>query len=79
MSMAEVEPEGWRPIEDNPPEIGTFLAYNPVVGVYQTVPVMQPDGHIEYLMPIWAGKVGSWYPKPTHWKPLPAPPKDEPR
>ena len=66
---------GWLPIEVAPKE-GSFLAHNKVTGVFQTTKTTSPGGDEEYVMHLWGNMTGLWYPHPTHWRPLPNPPKD---
>ena len=71
---AEVEPEGWRPIETAPKD-GTHVL------------VADASGWVQQC---WFDGVWTYGEGPTdfmnedrdpvtHWQPLPAPPKDEPR
>lgn len=59
----------WQPIE-TAPETGRFMAWNPVTGTYITEP---KRGY--FPMHGWGDLPGTWYPSPTHWMPLPEPPK----
>lgn len=58
----------WQPIE-TAPATGELLAYNPVTGWYRT----RREGD-EFPLRKWDGLEGTWYPRPTKWKPLPEPP-----
>lgn len=59
----------WQPIETAPGK-GDFIAYNPVTGPYLT---RREDEH--FPMRGWGSMDGKWFPSPTHWMPLPEPPK----
>ena len=67
----------WQPIETAPAR-GRFLAYNAMTGPYVTERFFQ-DG-AEHFPLGWWGQFGEWYPRPTHWAPLPpmAPPSGAP-
>lgn len=54
-----------RPIE-TAPATGDFLAYNQVTGWYRT---RREGGEFPYRR--WGGCEGVWYPRPSHWRPLP--------
>ena len=62
----------WRPIEDAPAN-DRILAYNAVVGIYLT----KRSGKDEFPCFDWGGMRGRWYPRPTHWMPLPDPPEEQ--
>ena len=65
----------WQPIETAPGDGRDFIAYNKFTGPYITAAkAMPPDDEIRYPMYCWHGVKGSWFPKPTHWQPLPSPP-----
>lgn len=51
----------WQPIETAPRD-GRILVWSAVTGPYVTQ-------HIDGEWP-W-GRFGQWYPRPTHWRPLP--------
>lgn len=63
----------WQPIETAPKDGTPILAYNPVTGPYQT---RHEDG--EWPMADWykgdPDHPGIWYPRPSHWMPLPTAP-----
>ncbi len=59
---------GWQTI-DTVPKDDEILVYNKMVGVYQT---QQTGGEFPCLY--WGG-TGVWFPRPTHWMPLPDPPE----
>ena len=58
----------WKPIATAPKSAKRILVYNPMVGVYSS---NLEDG--EYPLRFWDYE-GIWFPKPTHWMPLPEPP-----
>lgn len=58
-----------QPIETAPKDGTVIMVWNVVTGAYVTNHV---DG--EWPLGFW-GRVGEWYPQPTHWMPLPDPPK----
>lgn len=58
----------WQPIETAPRDMD-ILAYNSATGPYRT---KFSDG--EWPMRGWGYLDGTWYPRPTHWMPLPPPP-----
>lgn len=60
----------WQPIETAPEAGGRVLVYNPVVGVYST-----EYSKGEWPLRCWNGEPGTWFPRPTHWMPLPKPPE----
>jgi hypothetical protein len=61
----------WQPIETAPRDGTEILAYNAFAGRYLTRFV---DG--EWPKYGWDNMTGVWYPRPTHWMPLPPPPSD---
>lgn len=66
---------GWRPIETAPKDC-PILAYNPVQGVYETRYDKGEWPHADWFSDD-AGRTASlWYPRPTHWMPLPPPPQE---
>lgn len=58
----------WQPIETAPRDGTPILAYNSMLGSYNTAYL---NG--EFPCGFW-GRLGQWYPQPTHWMPLPPPP-----
>jgi hypothetical protein len=64
---------GWRDIETAPKDGRTILAYNAVTGAYTTA--FKDD---EWPLGFWGGQLGQWFPRPSHWMPLPAPPEPRP-
>lgn len=58
----------WKPIQ-TAPESTRILLWNAAVGAYSSELI---DG--EWPLFIWNGMRGTWYPKPSHWMPLPAAP-----
>ncbi|WP_417825453.1 DUF551 domain-containing protein [Thalassospira povalilytica] len=62
----------WQPREALPANVREFIAFNPVVGRYIAI-----QDHEGLLCSRWEGSTvgGHWYPEPTHWMPLPEPPK----
>ena len=60
----------WQPIE-TAPQGQRILAYNKMTGVYVTVGA---DG--EWPMRGWDPMDGMWFPRPTHWTPMPDPPEE---
>ncbi len=61
----------WQPIETAPKDGTGILAYNPFFGAYNTA---YTDG--EWPCGFSVG-CGQWFPKPTHWMPLPPAPNTE--
>ena len=82
---AEVEPEGWQLVGDDTPSCGIndqpieLLVYHPDYGRIVAFLVNRDQEGGSWT---WHDTDGHIFEKaPTHWhqKPLPAPPKDEPR
>lgn len=78
--------DGWRPIDAAPKDGQGILAYNPVVGVYNTAFTTRFDLGINnyegFPCGFWSQDrdtfpFGKWDCQPTHWMPLPTPPKSE--
>lgn len=72
------EPE-WRPIKDAPKDGSTFLAITRVGTSRQWVSQCKwvgPDARYPTANLDWFMGVDGW-PQPTHWMPLPNPPKEE--
>lgn len=72
--------DGWRPIETAPRDGSTFIAWRG--GVIFTR--WDDDRYARKPMPFWGGN-DAWRGKrfqrennPTHWMPLPEPPKGQP-
>ncbi len=76
---------GWKPIETYVPDGKPILAYNPMMGAYNTSAVKMREpvtkwGHkypvSDYEFPCGYsnGEFGEWFCVPTHWQPLPAGP-----
>ena len=59
----------WQPIE-TAPDKQDVLVWNAMTGAY----VSRHDGVGEWPLGFWRGDLGEWYPRPTHWMPLPNPP-----
>lgn len=82
-TLASLKPAGrptmtnddWRPIETAPGDQRAILCFNQVMGVFIA---RKWDEH-DYTCIDWNGVSGKWYPKPTHWMPLPEPPEEAPR
>jgi hypothetical protein len=79
--------EAWRPISTAPKTGEPILAYNPVVGVYNTAyttrwTIEVPDKLYEgFPCGFWLDfrggyPFGKWDCQPTHWMPLPPPPRE---
>ncbi len=74
----------WQTMETAPRDGSPILAYNPLVGVYNTAFTTRFTGKEDerpyegFPCGFWGGGTsypfGSWDCKPTHWMPLPAPP-----
>jgi hypothetical protein len=60
----------WMPIETAPRDGSEVLVFNRATGPY----VSQYDNG-EWPKHGWDNKPGVWYPVPSHWMPLPTPPK----
>lgn len=58
--------QGWQPIETAPKDRSWIMTYQPGHGRVRAI-------NIDY----WAEEDGGWNGKPTHWRPLPAPPAGE--
>lgn len=56
---------------DTAPMSGDFLAFNAMIGWYRT----RRTGD-EFPLHGWDGKEGVWFPRPSHWMPLPARPAE---
>ena len=67
---AEYTSEGWRPIETAPRTGVSLLLYQPWRSGYDTRLI----GHYANGWVIQHGEL--WDVEPTHWMPLPEPPKD---
>lgn len=65
----------WRAIETAPRD-RRILLWNGVTGVYSAEWMPLPES-ADGVWPLlqWGGKTGRWFPEPTHWMPLPEPPK----
>lgn len=75
--MAERERSQWLPIETAPQDGTGILAYNPLMGVYNTAyQKNEPDERDRWPCG-FSGFLGKWYCWPTHWMPKPSPPKQE--
>ena len=61
----------WHKINSAPRDGSRILVYNPAVGVYSS---NFEEG--EFPLRYWDYE-GIWFPKPTHWMPLPASPQPE--
>lgn len=61
--------EAWQPIETAPRDGTDILAWNAFMGVYNTSFVAG-----EFPCGFSSGHSATWFPKPTHWMPLPPPP-----
>jgi hypothetical protein len=72
---------GWRDIATAPRDGTPILAFNPMVGVYNTAWTNQWTGHNPsadyegFPCGFW-GRLGAWDCAPTHWMPLPTAPTD---
>lgn len=64
-----LEAEAWRPI-DTAPLDRDIEVWNAMTGPYVT---RHRDG--EWPLGLLNGHCGCWYPRPTHWRPLPPPPE----
>lgn len=62
----------WLPIESAPKNGTRIMVYNSVTGTYCSSSI---DGEWPFYGWNNYGNVGIWYPVPTHWQPLPDPPK----
>lgn len=62
---------GWQPIETAPRD-QRILVRNGVTGPYVT---QFTDG--QWPLGFWS-RFGEWYPQPSHWRPLPDPPRETP-
>jgi hypothetical protein len=82
MSPPQSEPI-WRDISTAPKD-GPILAYNPVQGVYATRYDRGEWPHADWYSDDLGRDASLWYPRPTHWQPLPsaplsAAPEDKPK
>ena len=80
---------GWQPIFSAPRDGSPILAFNPMVGVYNTAFTTRWDGSVEECdnptsegVPcgFWSSGAksypfGKWDCQPTHWMPVPGPPE----
>ncbi len=62
----------WQPIK-TAPKTGTFLGFDSVIGVYQAIWDKKIDEFI--CLTSWGHEKDEFFPAPTHWMPLPDPPK----
>lgn len=77
----------WQPIETAPRDGRDILAYNPMVGVYNTAFTKRFSGELDeadyegFPCGLWASgspesyNFGRWDCQPTHWMLPPEPPK----
>lgn len=70
-------PSGWQDIATAPRDGTRILAYNPVIGVYNTAWNQTRDCTEEGFYCGFTKYVGVWYCSPTHWMPLPEKPNEE--
>jgi hypothetical protein len=73
----------WQDIATAPKD-GPILAYNPVQGVYATRYDRGEWPHADWYSDDLGRDASLWYPRPTHWQPLPsaplsAAPEDKPK
>ena len=79
----------WQTIETAPKDGTAFLAYEPMIGVYHTAfttqwPIENDVDRTYRGFPcgFWPSGIlggypfGAWDAQPTHWMPLPLPPKE---
>lgn len=89
IAALEAEPQGWRPISEAPKDgtriiltngntvaEGEWLHVEPFVkevrdGEGRYIDQIENEGHDD-----WIDCIGGMLPPPTHWMPLPPPPKD---
>ena len=62
--------QGWQPISTAPRDVDVEV-WNAATGAYRSR--WTED---EWPMGFWE-RLGKWYPRPTHWRPLPAGPEVE--
>lgn len=70
-ALEAMEAGGWLPIESSPKE-GTFLVYTPTERESRRYQVMHRQKNFAVIGGIFAFDCDP----PTHWMPLPTPPKD---
>ena len=64
----------WQPIETAPKDGTEILVWNEVSGPYRTA-YQDRINEYEGRWPMgFCGRIGVWFPSPTHWMPLPKPP-----
>lgn len=63
---------GWRPIETSPKDGEDFLAYSDATGKYGVA--YWVTYFTKELTLVCNDSLGEWF-NPTHWMPLPEPPK----
>jgi hypothetical protein len=63
----------WQDIATAPKD-GPILAYNPVQGVYATRYDRGEWPHADWYSDDLGRDASLWYPRPTHWQPLPSAP-----
>jgi hypothetical protein len=69
--------DGWQEIGTAPKD-KPILAYNAVMGVYNTqYQALEPDERDRWPCG-FSGWSGTWYCWPTHWMPIPKPPITNP-
>ena len=71
---AALEAQEWQPIETAPKD-AVILAFNPMVGIY-TTQYAGGEWPLRGLVPNLPCSC-IWYPRPTHWRPLPPAPETE--
>ena len=65
----------WISVKNELPKANEFvLAYLPNYGVCKLVRIDAKDGRKK--VSVWQSMSGTSTPEPTHWQPLPAPPKE---
>jgi len=65
----ERDKTAWQPIETAPQD-RRVMVWKEATGIYISE---FEDG--EWPMHGWGRRGGVWYPRPTHWMPLPEPPR----
>jgi hypothetical protein len=74
---AALEEAAWQPM-DTAPKDRPILAYNPMMGVYNTQYQSQEPDERDRWPCGFSGWSGTWYCWPTHWMPVPKPPEPVP-
>lgn len=77
IEQPELIDNGWISVEDKPEKAKPILLFNGFwtgVGYYDKNYLLNMDDE-----PKWSDEIGEYIsPEPTHWQPLPAPPKTKP-